>query len=76
MPFDMMPEVQTPVEISPQRANMLKFIHELRHGKTFAHTSKKFGKSRAEKQMVAIELSNERNTTAGAIHREMMRKKK
>ena len=35
---------------------------ELRHGKTFAHTEKKFGKKRAEKQMVAIELSNERKT--------------
>ena len=35
-------------------------FHELRHGKTFAHTQKKFGKRRAEKQMVAIVLSNAR----------------
>jgi len=41
-----------------RRAN----FHELRHGKTFAHTAKKFGKKRALKQMVAIEMSNERKT--------------
>ncbi len=36
-------------------------FHELRHGKTFAHTDKKFGKKKAEKQMVAIVLNNKRN---------------
>ncbi len=35
-------------------------FHELRHGKTFRRTAGKFGKKRALKQMVAIELSNER----------------
>lgn len=35
-------------------------FHELRQGKTFAHTQKKFGKKRAEKQMVAIVLENKR----------------
>ncbi len=29
-------------------------FHELRHGKTFAHTAEKFGKEKARKQMVAI----------------------
>lgn len=33
---------------------------EFRHGKTFAHTEAKFGKARAEKQMVAAVLSNAR----------------
>lgn len=37
-------------------------FHELRHGKTFQRTAKKFGKKRAQKQMVAIELSNERKS--------------
>ncbi len=37
-----------------------KNFSELRHGKTFAHTEAKFGKRDAEKQMVAIELGNER----------------
>lgn len=35
-------------------------FHELRQGKTFARTDKKFGKKRAEKQMVAIVLNNKR----------------
>lgn len=35
-------------------------FHELRHGKTFRRTAGKFGKQKALKQMVAIELSNER----------------
>lgn len=37
-------------------------FHELRHGKTFQRTQSKFGKKKALKQMVAIELSNERKT--------------
>lgn len=35
-------------------------FHELRHGKTFKRTSKKFGKKRARKQMIAIALKNKR----------------
>ena len=42
------------------KKNRKKNFHELHHGKTFARTKKKFGKRRAQKQMVAIELSNER----------------
>ncbi len=57
----------------PGKANRKTNFHELRHGKTFAHTQRKFGKARAEKQMVAIELSNERRTI-GQIHREMRKK--
>jgi len=33
---------------------------ELRHGKTFKKTAQKFGKKRAQKQMVAIALGNKR----------------
>jgi hypothetical protein len=35
-------------------------FHELRHGKTFTKTSRKFGKPRARKQMVAIALKQSR----------------
>ena len=34
---------------------------ELRHGKTFARTRRKYGKKRAQKQMVAIALKNKRD---------------
>ncbi len=44
------------------RKNRKRNFHELRHGKTFAKTARKFGKQRAQRQMVAIELSNERKT--------------
>lgn len=37
-------------------------FHELRHGKTFRKTAAKLGKRRALKEMVAIELSNERKS--------------
>lgn len=35
-------------------------FHELRHGKTYAHTQRKFGKKRAQAQMEAIALSQAR----------------
>jgi len=44
----------------PGKKNRRKNFHELRHGKTFRRTANKFGKRRALKQMIAIELSNER----------------
>jgi hypothetical protein len=42
------------------KKNRAKNFHELRRGKTFARTEKKLGTKRAQKQMVAIELKNER----------------
>lgn len=39
-------------------------IPELRSGKTFRHTAEKFGKARAQKQAIAIALSNERKGRA------------
>ena len=39
-------------------------IPELHSGKTFAHTEAKFGKQRAQKQAIAIALSNERKGRA------------
>lgn len=37
-------------------------ISELHSGKTFAHTANKFGKAKANKQAVAIALSEARRT--------------
>lgn len=45
------------------KKNRKRNFHELRHGKTFQRTAKKFGKKKALKQMVAIELSNERKSS-------------
>jgi hypothetical protein len=43
-----------------------KAIRELRSGKTFARTRKKFGKKKAQKQAIAIALANHRK---GKKHR-------
>jgi hypothetical protein len=37
-------------------------FHELRHGKTFKRTKKKYGKKKARKQMIAIALKNKRES--------------
>jgi hypothetical protein len=37
-------------------------FHEFRHGKTFKRTAKKFGRKRAQKQMVAVILKNKRQS--------------
>ena len=42
-----------------------KTIPELHTGKTFAHTKNKFGKARANRQAIAIALSNERKRSVG-----------
>lgn len=48
------------IKSSSKKATESNF-HELRHGKTFARTEKKFGKKKAEKQMIAIALENKRS---------------
>jgi hypothetical protein len=35
-------------------------FNELRHGKTYAKTQRKYGKKRAQKQMIAIALKTKR----------------
>ncbi|MGA2610742.1 MAG: hypothetical protein ABSH01_25125 [Terriglobia bacterium] len=44
------------------RKTIRKNFHELRHGKTFSRTRKKFGKRKAQKQMIAIALSTARKS--------------
>lgn len=36
-------------------------FHELRHGNTYKHTKKKYGKKKARKQMIAIALKTKRD---------------
>jgi hypothetical protein len=49
------------------KKNIGKNISELHSGKTYAATMKKFGKSKADKQSVAIAMSEARKTGAKAI---------
>ena len=44
-------------------------IKELKTGKTYRHTKKKFGKKRARKQMIAIALKNLRDKRKRATKR-------
>jgi hypothetical protein len=52
------------IKSDTQSATKANF-HELRHGKTYSKTKKKFGKKRAQKQMVAIALKNKREAKKG-----------
>lgn len=47
---------QVPLRRGKSRKTMRKNFHELRHGKTFARTKRKFGAKRARAQMIAIVL--------------------
>jgi hypothetical protein len=51
-----------PLKRGTSKKTTEKNFHELRHGKTFSRTEKKYGKKRAQKQMVAIALSNKRKS--------------
>jgi hypothetical protein len=48
------------VPIPDEPIDRQELMHDLRHGKTFRRTRKKYGKKKAQKQMVAIMLSHER----------------
>ena len=51
-----------PLKPGRSRKVIAENFDELRHGKTFARTERKFGKRKAEKQMIAIALSTARKT--------------
>jgi len=51
-----------PLKKGKSKATRKANFHELRHGKTLARTARKFGKGLARKQMIAIELKNERKS--------------
>ena len=52
-----------PLKKGKSKKVLAENFHELRHGKTFARTEKKFGKQRAEKQMEAIALKQQRKSS-------------
>lgn len=45
-----------PLHKGSSKKVMSENFHELRHGKTYARTARKFGKNRARKQMIAIAM--------------------
>jgi len=51
-----------PLKPGRSRKVISENFDELRHGQTFARTERKFGKRKAEKQMIAIALSTARKT--------------
>lgn len=51
-----------PLKRGKSKATVSSNIRELHTGKTYAHTAKKFGKKKADKQAVAIALSTARKT--------------
>lgn len=52
-----------PLRKSDSAAATRENFHELRHGKTFKRTKRKYGKKKAQKQMIAIALKNKRKAT-------------
>jgi len=54
-----------PMEKSASKAATERNFDEFRHGKTFSRTSRKFGKDKARKQMIAAVLSNKRKSSRG-----------
>ncbi len=51
-----------PLKFGSDKRVVSENISELRSGKTYAHTKEKFGKDRANKQAVAIALSQARKS--------------
>ena len=51
-----------PLKAGNSRATISQNIKEFHTGPTFAHTEKKYGKKRADKQAVAVALETARKT--------------
>ena len=49
-----------PLQPGNSKAVKAQNFHDFHHGKTYAHTKRKFGKKRADKQAVAAVLTNAR----------------
>lgn len=56
-----------PLKSGSSQKTISSNIKELHSGKTFAHTEGKFGKARADKQAVAIALSESRGRALGGV---------
>jgi hypothetical protein len=57
-----------PLEKGRSRRTVSRNIRELHQGQTYAHTRRKFGKKAADKQAVAIALSQARKSRR-RVHR-------
>jgi len=53
-----------PMRLSDTQSATEDNFSEFRHGKTFRRTAKKYGRTRARKQMIAAVLSNKRKAMA------------
>ena len=51
-----------PLKKGRSRKTVSKNISEFHKGKTYAHTAKKFGKAKADKQAVAVAMSEKRKS--------------
>ena len=56
-----------PLKSGSSQKTISSNIKELHHGKTFAHTESKFGKERANKQAIAIAMSEARGRAFGGV---------
>lgn len=55
-----------PLKKGSSRKTVSENIREFHTGKTYAHTASKFGKKKADKQAVAVALSEARRSGKGA----------
>lgn len=62
-----------PLKPGKSRKTLESNLHELRHGQTYQKTRRKFGKEKAQKQMVAIALSKQRGGKPRLRQRAMQR---
>jgi hypothetical protein len=53
-----------PLERSTSKSATKRNFEEFAKGKTYSHTKKRFGKKRADKQRIAVVLSNKRKAAA------------
>lgn len=62
-----------PLVKSDTKAATEENFDEVRHGKTYRRTARKYGKKRAQKQMVATVLSNKRKAAQKKTKRKRSR---
>ena len=63
-----------PLKKGSSRQTVARNISELHSGQTYAHTSRKFGKKKADKQAVAIALAQARKSGGGRTRKTLAEK--